>query len=467
MDGFDDERWRRLQKVFEQVNRWSSSGEMSKVMALIEKNQRMFELLKLHDTDAILDRAAKMNSTLDALVEADKRLSFRPGAFEQLGPFLDEAEKTSRLLAQASRPIELPPSTLELLSKAIAATAKLHTEPLASRAADSLTALAERQQEFARKIDTFGDLGLSASTWRLLDEATRRSVAEAVVLRPEVLDWAVVPQLEFYRFAERHLAVAAAGGSERKRKNHLQVVESAAEILTPATEGVTASVSLRIEATSGVAEPAPSGGASGFGSLDEELGALDFDADVDVATLVSLSTFATIARLGAGLVRYTAQLNREAERLGRAVVFKPTTEMTERAARLALRVADNETTFYSVVDDLYFILYEGSGAGARLVQLAEEDPQLGKPALEPLWTMKHLRLAGRHDIGHGKPSDIADKNANVGEAFTALIGVPVPRAKAEWKQAQIQLFRMLFEMLQRIITRRAAAGTAGGSAPAS
>jgi hypothetical protein len=461
---FDDDKVHELRALLARL-----AAPSTEMLALAESNQRL--LASVPDTTVMLSRidlarSVDVLSALDnvamtdvgrAVAESHKALSIPPTAMDGLQRSIEADANLTRSLERATRPIEFPPTTIDLVNKAIADVSQQYSNPFADRIAESLTALATGQQAFAAQMSALGDVGgLSERTMRLLDAAALQSVARDRAFPADLLERALEPQLDFYRFAESHLSRAMAG-DERKRRNHVQAVESAAAIVTPATEAVTVSASLGPTPPS----PPPSSqaprGKNLFVDLQDELSLLDFDADIDVAKLITDSAVSAVALLGAGLVRMVSTLNLQAERKGGAPIFKPSTALMESTSKLALRVARSETSFYEVVDDLFFVFYEGSGAGGkdnRLVALANEDPTIGDAGLLPLWDVKQLRLGARHDPGHGTPQEIAAKHVKIGAAYKRLIGVEVPCSQEHWKKAQVTLFRKLFEMLERIVNRR-------------
>ena len=151
-----------------------------------------------------------------------------------------------------------------------------------------------------------------------------------------------------------------------------------------------------------------------------------------------------IATLGDRLVQLVYDLNVEAEREGKAPLFKPTTKALMACAVIPSRVAFDSTSFNEVTDHLFFLLYEGSGSAQRLTA------RLDERKLTALWTLKHLRLGSRHDIDHGTERDAEKKNRQVGEAYKQLVGSVAPRSKNEWMNAQVALYKKLVEMLKQV-----------------
>jgi len=179
-----------------------------------------------------------------------------------------------------------------------------------------------------------------------------------------------------------------------------------------------------------------------FEELGEELVLVDLeDSQADVVAAVEGSSANRVVEVGGRLVRRVFELNTEAERRGKKPVFTPTTRTMMAFHQVPSTVASDEGGFLEVVDALFFLLYEGSGAAARLTERFEVD------RLQALWLLKHLRLGARHDLDHGKPKEATRKMRSVGEAYEELVGVPVPKSKAEWQQAQQALYERLAEML--------------------
>jgi len=179
-----------------------------------------------------------------------------------------------------------------------------------------------------------------------------------------------------------------------------------------------------------------------FEELDAEIDAVDLEnKETDVVVAIKGSSATWVVKIGSRLVQRVYEMNIEAERRGKKPIFKPTTKTMMIFHRVPSTVASEERVFLDVVDELYFLLYEGSGNGARLTE------QFSSERLDALWLLKHLRLGARHDIDHGKPKDVSKKSKSVGEAYEDLIGVPVPKSKTDWQRAQKSLYEMLENML--------------------
>ena len=108
-------------------------------------------------------------------------------------------------------------------------------------------------------------------------------------------------------------------------------------------------------------------------------------------------------------------------------------------------IARSESEFYLLIDHLFFLLYEGSGTASRLI------PILSESFLEPLWKVKHLRLAARHDINHGARRDVEKKRVKIRDTYISLIARPLPIKQGDWQKAQLQIYVEIDSMLQGII----------------
>jgi hypothetical protein len=151
-----------------------------------------------------------------------------------------------------------------------------------------------------------------------------------------------------------------------------------------------------------------------------------------------------IARLGLALVLLVIDINQFSERGEKKEIFKPTTRNMKACAELPTLIANDEDTFGKVTDALYFLLYEGSGYAARLLNIVDEE------VLEPMWWLKKLRTDFRHDVGHGNQSKIQSALKNTGDTYKRLIGCARPRYNRDWGAAQLALYEDLFCMLNKI-----------------
>ncbi len=146
--------------------------------------------------------------------------------------------------------------------------------------------------------------------------------------------------------------------------------------------------------------------------------------------------------LGAAIVELIYRINQCAQRTSGDVVFKPTNKTMYACMQIPNLIADNENDFGVIIDHLFYLIYEGTGAAKRLVGRLADDQ------LDPLWRLKHLRLGYRHDVEHG--DRVAEKEIQIGNAYRSLIKKPAPATDTEWKQAQLAVYEEQTEMLKLV-----------------
>jgi hypothetical protein len=197
------------------------------------------------------------------------------------------------------------------------------------------------------------------------------------------LDAAVQPQLAFGEFARQQLALAATA-SEVAGANRLLLVNASADLLPAMNRGLELAVLMH---PAGVVPKAFSKyRVNLYTELADQLNDIDLeDADTDVEVAVDDSGPGQVALLGERLVHTVYSLNEEATRQGKEAIFTPTNRNLYACSLITTHVATDESSFFEIVDHLFFLLYEGSGAAVRL------SGRCSAGELEALWT---LRISG-------------------------------------------------------------------------
>jgi len=259
-------------------------------------------------------------------------------------------------------------------------------------------------------------------------------------ISPLLMDISLRPHIAFGEFASARVALADAA-SEALRTNTLTTIASGSALLAQMTRGPELACLL----SPSVPEVLPLPEVNVFSSLEGALACVDLEADdADVKTVVSTAPSGVVVELGARIVELVYNLNVEGEREGQGALFKPTSKTMRAFHVVPTRVANNEESFYEIVDQLFFLLYEGSGNAKRIKE------RMSRDRLDALWRLKHLRLASRHDVDHGSESDAQRKAMQVGRAYHALIGKTTPRSGYEWSRAQMELYRELAALLEEM-----------------
>ncbi len=263
------------------------------------------------------------------------------------------------------------------------------------------------------------------------------------------LDTLLLPQTAYQDFASSQLNLITEQASDLAIANRLDFIAEAGDLLEHMVRGfelgalMQDSVPAWEPLESHVLQSSLFEENNLYARLAVRVDEIDFDdREFDAEDIVLETCEAKLAELGHRLVRLVRDLNVEAERGGLEVPFKPTTRALYACGTLPAVVASDEDSFNIIVDQLYFLLYEGSGSAKRLVV------KYGSGTLEALWRLKHLRLGARHDVDHGKAAEIEAKQKKIGQAFKDLIGFVSPKEVLDWCKAQLSLYEQLIEMLE-------------------
>lgn len=183
-----------------------------------------------------------------------------------------------------------------------------------------------------------------------------------------------------------------------------------------------------------------------YGQVNQHLGFVyseNFSGETEES--FNRSVPARIPHLGYAITEQIYKINSICEKNGQVPVFKPTSQTMRACAIIPSLIARNEMEFNSLIDYLFFLLYEGSGRAKRLISITN------KLLLDPLWKVKHLRLAARHDIDHGSKQEIEKKRAKIRDIYVSLISRPVPIKQGDWQKSQLQIYIEIDLMLQKVI----------------
>lgn len=247
-------------------------------------------------------------------------------------------------------------------------------------------------------------------------------------------------QRAFSEFTEARLALLNEQ-SKVFRGNTLDVITVSAEILDSMNRGLE-NASLVFAHSEAFSE------ALKIEVFDQYNNRIDTEVDLEdessVEEFLSKLPLNEICELGSDIIEMVLNLNTEAEREGRKPIFKQTTETMRACYILSTTVAEDEASFGEVVKALYFLFYEGTGEADRLLAITTDDN------LEPLWTVKHLRLGFSHDVNHGKPGKVKKAHTDIGNAYKSLIGNVMPRSREDWCSAQHELYHRLHQSLEVI-----------------
>lgn len=156
---------------------------------------------------------------------------------------------------------------------------------------------------------------------------------------------------------------------------------------------------------------------------------------------------AEIERLGNAIGAKITLLNDEYEPIHGKDLFKMTNRTLPALLRLGNPIADLEG-YRQLIDDLYFVLHEGSGTRIDPKPAVFKDVQL-------------LRTDRTHDVDHGSPGKVAQKRKSIGRAFAKYAGSPSPSTVAPDQLAAVQ-GKILAEVLAALEDLGGSSGKSGG-----
>jgi hypothetical protein len=184
-----------------------------------------------------------------------------------------------------------------------------------------------------------------------------------------------------------------------------------------------------------------------YGSINSYIGyAYNPNKRIDIDDAIENSLPTKINKTGCRIIELVYMINDLRRKQNTDEVFTITNRSIMACCKIPNLIANTELIFADIVDQLFFMLYEGSGIkDNRLVSIVGDKNKLG-----PLWKVKTFRLEFRHDIEHGNRKDIDKKYLNIGSAYKELIGCERPRTSRDWTAAQYGLYKLLADMLDEV-----------------
>lgn len=317
---------------------------------------------------------------------------------------------------------------------------------LADRHSENLRQLQDHYRQFAQLPERLSQLfdQIADPTERLIESLVPiEALLRSVEMSETVLEAALLPQLAYEDFVSVQLDLAAAAATTLAAANRMRFVYESGELLDRMAKSIEFAILMSKDIVTGQLEL--DWDVNLYASLSRRAEGVDFEAEeFEAEGFVASTCEARIVDLGQRLIRRVYDLNLESRREGKPNIFEPTNKLLYACSLIPTNIATSDSSFSRIVDQLYFLLYEGSGDGKRLVQLRSAD------RLQALWHIKHLRRSARHDIDHGDKAEILRKRKETGQAFRDLIGEVVPKADIEWCRAQQVLYSRVVEMLDEL-----------------
>ena len=373
-----------------------------------------------------------------------------------LKPILSTSDEIAKMLASPLKDLEFlsnrylfPPAYLEQYDSVASIAKQLVTDSsfpaMYELDPTSASAVFSLQKELThvledRKIDINFDM-FKAHSEIAQSLIPSESMLQAGLIHADYAKLMFSPQQTFTTFADSYLREIP-GSSDIFAKNSISAIAAGTAFLKPMSDGLEFAALLSHDSEIGVLDL----DVNAYEYYDKYIRRnLDLEVEHDFEVIVEELPIETISKLGAEIIELVYNINTEAESLGREPVFKPTTKGLRACCIIPTKMAISGETFFEIVDQLFFLLYEGSGTAKRLLMKADE--KVSDEVMEPLWAMKQFRLAARHDVDHGKSSEIKKKNMQIGNSFKSLIGKVMPKDETDWLSAQHEMYKGLIGVL--------------------
>lgn len=179
------------------------------------------------------------------------------------------------------------------------------------------------------------------------------------------------------------------------------------------------------------------------------------EGEQDISSLLEQSDRAQAAAQAFGVGELVVRCNDLALFGGATEIFKPTTRFSLALLHLAFIVPVDERSLKDFVDGLYFVFYEAPGKDNLRFTAANGGPlEEADPVCKFVWVVKHLRNSwARHDVDHGKESEVRRKRQSLAEDFRWLGVRGLPVSQADYKAFHAALLGRAHEFVLELARR--------------
>ena len=190
-----------------------------------------------------------------------------------------------------------------------------------------------------------------------------------------------------------------------------------------------------------------------FVQQEELLDLPEVDDEEEVDMLASRSPAAQASERSREVLTLTTCCNKASCVKGGSEIFKPTTKVMEVFTDLPWLTPQDEKTFAEFIDCVYFVLYEGAGKD-NLRFLSDHGGPLARGDCQVVWCIKILRNKWlRHDVDHGKQSDIERSWGDLGSNLRWLGLEGYPRSRADFRRLHERLLEEVGDFLSKLLHR--------------
>ncbi|MBD2103078.1 hypothetical protein [Leptolyngbya sp. FACHB-261] len=162
-----------------------------------------------------------------------------------------------------------------------------------------------------------------------------------------------------------------------------------------------------------------------------------------------------LSRIFTAIWSLRAKCNEASRISGGPEIFKPTTRNSLEPVERLQKFCEDKMSFAVLVDDLYFIFYEGAGKD-NLRFLQENGGSLDKTDCEFIWCIKYLRNKWlRHDPDHGKEAKIQSDWSKIQVELNWLGLMKSPIDADHFRHLNLRLLQEAEAFLNKLLERMA------------
>lgn len=291
------------------------------------------------------------------------------------------------------------------------------------------------------------------SLHNLLDGMAQQAAAiGSIDLTAEFVASFLAPADQYGRFLRDTVTQLSAYGIDPEMSRALQGSIVLADDILGTNIGITAEMTTGIVQSSAAPATAAGGLTLPFAQRDELVAARGRFSSLDLGELRLHSPSNGVARRANVVVQSLVDVNTARKLKMKVEIFKHTNRSVLAVRDIVLLVARDPRSLADFLDTVYILLYEAAGDD-HLRYLDSEGGELARGECDVVWIIKHLRNYARHDLDHGKPTDVRNKWRAIDEDLRKLGMERMPTTELEFRRLQARILEMAEGFLKTILDR--------------
>ncbi len=368
--------------------------------------------------------------------------------------------RTAPALAELKRAFQIPDYTSTIAASSVVKSIQAQTSAT-QELMKSIDASSLRWREAMNSIEAsslrmklpnfaFENLNRSAFVWDSgISEAMRRfSETNLTRVRADLCGRMLEPSRVFSRFAEETLSLIREMPDTRTLRalnaslalvdaQHLANVDALCSFATAVDDDEVISIPRILD--------------SPFIQQTELLELPEIKDEEQVEELVLRLPAARASEQSRNVLTLTTSCNKASSLKGKGDVFKPTTKVMEVFTDLPWLTPQDEKSFGEFIDCLYFVIYEGAGKDKLRFLTAQGGP-LEADDCQVVWCIKILRNKWlRHDVDHGKESDIRKSWNDLNFHLQWLGSGGYPHTPEDFRRLHVRLLLEVESFLKKLV----------------